>query len=328
MSYVVNCMILNQVKEKMIDILTVSQMDTLSFALMNVLTEYESTPIVVNASEKDIMLDAFVEAVRVEGRSEKTIDRYQYVIKRFLKAACVPSHMVTQYHIRKYLSDEKNRGISDSTIKGYCWVFSAYFGWLHRDGIIQKNPMGNIGSVKVQKKVKEVFTEVEIEKLKDACGTIRDKAIICFLKATGCRISEVTSLNRDNIDFVNLECVVLGKGNKQRTVYIDPVTSMILQNYLAKRTDDNPALFVGGKSPFERMNPGGIRAMLNRIGKIAGVNHVHPHKFRRTELTELVNRGMSIEQVKTLAGHEKIETTMGYVNVEQSNVKHSYRKFA
>lgn len=321
-------MIMNQVKEKMSDSLTVSQMDILSFALMNILTGYEISPIVVNASEKDIMLDAFIEAIRVEGRSEKTIERYQYIIKRFLKASCVPSHLVTQYHIRKYLSDEKSRGISDGTIKGYCWVFSAYFGWLHRDGIIQKNPMGNIGNVKVQKKVREVFTEVEIEKLKNACELIRDKAIICFLKATGCRISEITALNIDDIDFVNLECIVLGKGNKQRTVYIDSVTSMILQNYIEKRTDNNPALFVNDKRPHNRLTPGGIRVMLNRIGKIAGVDHVHPHKFRRTELTELVNRGMSIEQVKTLAGHEKIETTMGYVNVEQINVKHSYRKFA
>lgn len=328
MSYVVNRIVIDQLKDKMKDSLTASQLDVLSFAMMDVLTRYDVSPVAANVLEEDTMLDAFLDALRVEGRSPKTLDRYRYIITRFLKSACVPSHMVTQYHIRKYLSEEKNRGIGDGTIKGYCWVFSAYFGWLHRDGIIQKNPMGNIGNVKVQKKVREVFTDVEIEKLKSACSCVRDKAIICFLKATGCRISEVTALNRDDIDFVNLECIVLGKGNKQRTVYIDSVTAMILNTYLSERTDDNPALFVDIRSPFSRLTPGGIRAMLKRIGGVAGVAHVHPHKFRRTELSELVNRGMSIEQVKTLAGHEKIETTMHYVNVEQANVKNSYRKFA
>jgi site-specific recombinase XerD len=186
--------------------------------------------------------------------------------------------------------------------------------------------MGNIGNIKVQKKKKEVFTEIEIEKLKQNCGTIRNKAIICFLKSTGCRVSEMTNMNIQDIDLVNLECTVLGKGNKQRTVYIDPVTGMFIKKYLNTRTDDNPALFVGLRK--ERLSPNGVRVMLKTTGKKAGVAHVHPHKFRRTELTELVNRGMPIEQVKTLAGHEKIDTTMGYVNVDAQNVKHNYRKFS
>lgn len=326
MSIVANNMILEQLKEKLKDSVTCNAMSAIEEALMDVLAVYEIKPLIIEEAGNDFMVDAFIEAMRVEGRSVKTLDRYRYVIGRLLKAAGTSTRSITQYHIRKYLSDEKKRGISDMTIKGYCWVFSSYFGWLHRDGIISRNPMGNIGKVAVQKKVKEVFTDVEIEKLKNACDLIRDKAIICFLKATGCRISEVTQLNRNDIDFTNLECVVLGKGNKQRTVYMDPVTGMILQQYLEKRRDNNPSLFVGRRR--ERFEPGGIRAMLKRIGKAAGVKHVHPHKFRRTELTELVNRGMTIEQVKMIAGHEKIDTTMQYVKVDQANVKNSYRKYA
>ena len=325
-SIIANNMILDAFRGKLVDTVTVSTMDSLMNALSEILSGYEITPNMVTETGTDFMLDAFIDALSVEGRSEKTLERYRYVIGRFLKTIGVPTVNISQYHIRKYLSDEKARGISDGTIKGYCWVFSAYFGWLHRDGIIQKNPMGNIGSIKIQKKVKEVFSEVDMEKLKTSCDNIRDKAIICFLKATGCRISEVTALNRDDIDFINLECVVLGKGNKQRTVYIDAVTGMILQKYFKERQDTNPALFVGKGAV--RLHPGGVRAMLNRIGEKAGVAHVHPHKFRRTEITELVNRGMAIEQVKTIAGHEKIDTTMGYVKIDQENVKSSYKKFA
>ena len=326
MSIVANYMIIDELKQRLMDSVTAGAMDNIVNTVSDVLLRYEVTPVQVEEAGNDIMVDAFIDALSVEGRSRKTLDRYRYVIGRLLKASGVHSGSISQYHIRKYLSDEKSRGISDGTIKGYCWVFSAYFGWLHRDGIIPKNPMGNIGTVKVQKKVKEVFTEVEIEKLKSSCGNVRDRAIICFLKATGCRISEVTGLNRTDVDLVNLECIVLGKGNKQRTVYLDAVTGMIIQTYLSSRKDDNPALFVGKGSA--RLLPGGVRAMLNRIGQRAGVDHVHPHKFRRTEITELVNRGMPIEQVKTIAGHEKIDTTMHYVNIDQDNVKSSYRKFA
>ena len=326
MSIVANTMIIDSLKQKLMDAVTVSTMDTVINAVSEILSNYEITPNVISDTGADTMLDAFIDAMSVEGRSTKTLERYRYVISRFLQTVNVTTHNVTQYHIRKYLSDEKARGLADMTIKGYCWIFSAYFGWLHRDGIINRNPMGNIGSIKIQKKVKEVFTEVEIEKLKAACDRTRDKAIICFLKSTGCRISEMTGLNKDDIDFINLECIVLGKGNKQRTVYIDSVTGMIHQTYIAERLDHNPALFVGNR--IERMTPGGVRAMLTRVAEKAGVPHVHPHKFRRTEITELVNRGMPIEQVKALAGHEKIDTTMCYVNVSQENVKHSYRRYA
>ena len=186
--------------------------------------------------------------------------------------------------------------------------------------------MNNIGHIHVQKKIREVFTEVDIQRMKMACNNIRDKAIICFLKATGCRISEMTQLNRNDIDFENLQCVVLGKGNKQRTVYMDPVTGMILKMYLDQRKDNLPALFIGKGT--QRMTPHGIRAMLKRIQKKTNIYHIHSHKFRSTQLTELANRGMPIEQIKIFAGHEKIDTTMGYIKTDQQNIKNSYKKYA
>ena len=198
-----------------------------------------------------------------------------------------------------------------------------------RDGLIQRDPMANIGHVKVPKRVKEVFSEVDIERLKSGCKTIRDRAIVLFLKSTGCRISEMTALNRDSIVQNGqgvLECKVLGKGNKERIVYLNAVAWMVLQQYLETRTDDNPALFVGLRG--ERLQPDGVRFMLRELGKRTGVKHVHPHKFRRTEITELVNRGMPIEQVATLMGHEKLDTTMGYIVTNQFNVRNSYQKYA
>lgn len=327
MSLMANESILSEIKAGLENQLTSSAMDKVMEIISTVIGKYDISPVVIEESGDDVFLDTFIDAICVEGRSKNTIHHYRYLISRFLKAVSTHSVNITQYHIRKYLSEEKNRGISDQTIRGYCWVFSSYFGWLHREGIIRKNPMWNIGKIKVPKKEKDVFTETDVERLKQACNSIRDKAIICFLKSTGCRVSEVTNLNIDDIDFVNLECIVLGKGNKERTVYLDSITSMVLQNYLSRRQDDNPALFVS-KLGGRRLQPGGIRCMLKNLSEKTGVQHVHPHKFRRTEITELVNKGMPIEQVKTLAGHEKIDTTMSYVVMNKENIKYSYRKFA
>ena len=326
MSIVANRMIIDEVRERLADKLTAKGLEDVTEIITDVLANYEILPNMVQDTGTDMMLDAYIDAMDVEGLSKKTLGYYRLIIKNFLKRAGVNSGNVTQYHIRQYLATEKARGIKDSTIRNYCWVFSAYFGWLHRDGIIQRNPMNNIGRVKVQKKVREVFSEIDIEKLKNGCLCLRDKAIVCFLKSTGCRISEVTALNRDDIDFQNLECIVLGKGNKERRVYIDLVTGMILKEYLESRQDLSPALFTGRRT--DRLKPGAIRKILRELGERTGVEHVHPHKFRATQLTELANRGMPIEQVKMLAGHEKIDTTMGYVRLDQENVKNSYRKYA
>lgn len=326
MSVVANKMLLNTLTEKFSPIMTNHVMEQALQIVQETLYDYELQRITIEDTGTDYMLDAYLNSMKVEGISSKTLERYQYILKRFLTAVNTTSGNITAYHIRKYMSDEMNRGIKDTTIRGYYWIFSGYFGWLFRDGLLKTDPMKNIGTVKVQKKVKEVFTDLDMERLKQGCKNIRDKAIVYFLKATGCRISEVVGLNRDEIDFINRECIVLGKGNKQRTVYIDSVTAAILQDYLSSRKDDNPALFIGQRR--NRLTPSGVRLMLKNLGKKVGVDHVHPHKFRRTEITELAKRGMPIDQIKELAGHEKIDTTMGYIVHDQETVKSSYRRFA
>lgn len=326
MSIIANNNILIEMREKIKDAVTCTVMDEIMNALADVLGNYEITQNIVEDTGKDFLVDAYLNALRVEGRSELTLERYEREIKRFLKVAGTTTRNITQYHIRKYLSDEKERGLADSTIKGLCWVMSGYFNWMHRDGILQNNPMGNIRSIKVQKKVKQVFSDIDIEKLKSNCRTLRDKAIVSFLQSTACRISEVTNLNIDNIDFANNECIVLGKGNKERIVYMDNVTAMYLKQYLSGRKDNDQALFLGLRK--NRLTPNGVRVMLKTLARRSGIEHVHPHKFRRTTITNLVTRGMPIEQVKFLAGHEKIDTTMGYIVTDQNNVKNNFQKYA
>ena len=205
-------------------------------------------------------------------------------------------------------------------------VFSAYFNWLQREGLITRNPCANLGVIKYMKKEKDVYSDADIEKMKFGCRTIRDRAIIAFLRATGCRISEMCGLNREDVDLNNLECTVLGKGNKERTVYLDQVAGMVLRNYLDQRKDSLPALFVGKGS--ERLKPAAVRKMLVQLGEASNVEHVHPHKFRRTTATNLIRHGMPIQEVAAILGHDKIDTTMQYVVLDKTDIKAAYRRYA
>ena len=205
-------------------------------------------------------------------------------------------------------------------------MFNSFFGWIHREGLIPTNPCANLNPIKCKKEERKPFSDIDIERLKEACTNVRDKAIITFLLATGCRISEVCALNIEDIDFQNQECVVLGKGNKERTVYLDNIATMQLDKYLSCRFDRDKALFIGKNTI--RMHPGGIRKRLHELGDKAGVTNVHPHRFRRTLATNLIDRGMAIQEVAKILGHEKIDTTMKYVYTNQVNVKNAYRKFA
>ena len=271
-------------------------------------------------------LKAFLDAKQIEGRSEKTLERYRYILVKMLDRVAAPLPEITTYHIRSYLIEEKNRGLGDKTIEGERTVFSSFFGWLWKEGLLDKNPCTNIGAIKCAKKIRHPYSDVEIEKLKEACGSIRDKALISFLLSTGCRISEVCGLDREDVDFESLECQVFGKGKKERTVYIDNVTAMLLKRYLKSRSDLMPALFVGKGT--ERITPGGVRARLKTIAEKAEVENVHPHRFRRTLATNLINHGMQIQEVASILGHDKIDTTMKYVFIEKTNVKNAYRKYA
>lgn len=278
----------------------------------------------MNDVESEELLKTFLNAKRLEGRSDKTIERYEYIIRRMYEALNVPVSKISVFHLRNYLSDEKARGVSDSTLDGTRQVLSAYFGWLRKENLIVADPTINLNPIKSVKKVRKPYSSIDIEKLKECCDNNRDKAIISTLLSTGCRISEICALNRNDIDFVNKEILVLGKGNKERTVFIDDVTAMLLQRYLEERKDDSEALFVGKGT--SRLKPGGIRKLLNVVATKAGVENTHPHRFRRTLATNLIDHGMPIQEVASILGHEKLDTTMKYVYINKNNVKNAYTK--
>lgn len=317
---------LNEAQEKLSILLTAATLDSAVLALREILNHYNLECVVALEDSRDFLLDSYLDAIKVEGRSPKTVKQYEYIIRRFLKAVNTTSAGVSTGHIRKYLADEKVRGVADRTLNDNRSVLSAYFGWLVREGLIMRNPMGNIKPIKCQKKVKHAYSDVDLEKLKVHCKTKRDKAIVCFLLATGCRISEVVGLNKDNVNLDTMECVVLGKGNKERHVYLDAVTAMTLREYLEERTDDNPALFLNRYK--QRLQKGGMANILKMIGEAAGVDHVHAHRFRRTRATVLIKHGMPIQEVAVILGHEKLDTTMTYVDIDQTDVKNSYNKYA
>lgn len=286
---------------------------------------------VIHIANSDVLgneecLETYLNVKRVEGRSEKTIVRYAYIISRFLLWAKVNTRNVTTAHIRAYFKAEHDRGVLNSTLEGTRQVLNAYFGWLEHEKMIHMNPAFNVEPIKYEKKVKEIFSMAEIERMKRSCESVRDVAIICFLLSTGCRISEVTALDRNDVNYDSGECTVLGKGNKHRIVYLDEVAIMTLKEYLNQRDDESCALFAGRAT--ERITSGGIRAMLKNVEKRSGVKNIHPHRFRRTLITRLLNRGMPIQECAVLVGHDKVDTTMKYYRASSAKIKSSYLKYS
>ena len=279
-----------------------------------------------NDKDGEDLIKLFLEAKECEGRSKGTLSQYKKILGKMQKAIGVPIKSVTVYHLRSFLMAEKERGLTPGTIENIRSTCSSFFGWLHAEGIIERNPTSNLAPTKQPKEIRMPFTAVEVEKLRDSVETLRDAALIDFLLATGCRVSEVCSIDRNDIDFHSLRLKVTGKGSKQRTVYLDDVTAMRLTKYLKSRNDFSPALFDGRGT--QRMTPSGVRKTLTAIAKRAGVENVHPHRFRRTLATNLIDHGMSVQEVATILGHDKLDTTMGYVFINQRNVENSYRRFA
>lgn len=287
-------------------------------------SEYTETPHII---------EAYLSALRVEGRSPKTIAHYEWVIRKFFDFCQIPVSRVSVFHVRRFLEDCKARGNNDRTLEDKRSDLSSFFKWLHNEDIIDRNPMKNIGRIKYEKTVKSVYTKAEIYKLHnscdivrgDRCSEIRNRALLALLESTGCRISEICQMDRNDVDLIDREIKVLGKGKKERLVYIDRLSAMLVKEYLDSRTDDEPALFIGKRS--NRLTPGGIRKLLKTIAEKAGVDGVYPHKYRRTLATDLIGHGMPLEEVQQLLGHENINTTMEYVLVDQQMVKNSYNKY-
>lgn len=325
MSIEAKAVLLRSIETRLSQVITAANLPTVLSAISDEMAGYDIEGR-ANGEHNDDLLDAFIAALNVQGRSDKTIERYRYLIVKMRKAVRTETRNITVHHLRRYLMHEKARGLSDSTLEGMRQVYSAYFNWLQRERLIDTNPTANLGVIKCAKKIKQIYSEVDVERMKFACKSVRDRAIICFLMSTGCRISEMTQLDRDSVDLDKLECTVLGKGNKERTVYLDAVAGMLLREYLKQRTDALPALFIGKGT--KRLSPHGVRRMLTVLAGTAKVDHVHPHKFRRTLATNLIRHGMPIQEVAAILGHDKLDTTMEYVVLDKEDLKNNYRKFA
>ena len=271
---------------------------------------------------------AFIAAKRIEGCSEKTLTYYRKTIVTMLEAVGKPVQQITTDDIRQYLTTYQiQRKSSKVTIDNIRRILATFYSWLEDEDYIVKSPVRRIHKVKTAKVIKETYTDEALEQMRDNCGSLRDLAIIDLLASSGMRVGELVALNRDDINFNERECVVFGKGNKERLVYFDARTKIHLQNYLDNRTDVNPALFVTLRAPYSRLQIGGVEMRLRQLGRKLSIPKVHPHKFRRTLATSAIDKGMPIEQVQQLLGHQKIDTTMHYAMVKQQNVKLAHRKY-
>ena len=274
------------------------------------------------------LLNLFLSAKQVEGRSDKTLTYYKSTLEKMLLKIKKQVYNINTDDLRRYLFDHKNfKQSSKTTIDNMRRIFSSFFSWLEDEDYIIKNPVRRIHRVKTGRVVKEVLTDENLEILRDNCEEIRDLAIVELLTSTGIRVGELVNLNIEDINFYERGCKVFGKGESERVVYFDARTKIHLMEYLQKRTDENPALFVSLNSPFERLGISGVETRLRKLGKKCNIKKVHPHKFRRTMATNAIDKGMPIEQVQKLLGHVQIDTTMQYAMVNQSNVKLSHRKF-
>lgn len=321
--------IINEVQRLMLPHLNNEQLLQLQEVLGNVLSAVDIYKKQSKLTEnKTDSVNSFLAAKRIEGCSEKTMTYYCNTIKAMLEGIGKLPQQITTDDLRRYLLNyQMSRKSSKVTIDNIRRILSSFFSWLEDEDLIVKSPVRRIHKVKTAKVVKDTYTDEALELMRDNCTTLRDLAIVDILASTGMRIGELVNLNCSDIDFAERECIVFGKGSKERMVYFDARTKIHLQNYLNSRSDNNPALFVALSYPFDRIMIGGVERRLRELGKRLNIPKVHPHKFRRTLATTAIDKGMPIEQVQQLLGHQKIDTTMHYAMVKQQNVKIAHRKY-
>ena len=326
-------MIENLINE--IELAMLSSLNNEQLSQLRKVLEYTFRNISVTAKESNAtatdnakLLDSFLSAKKVEGCSAGSISYYRSTINNALSKIHKGVQHITTDDLRTYLNDyQTSSGASKVTVDNIRRILSSFFSWLEEENHIVKSPVRRIHKVKVGKTVKETYSDESLELMRDHCDNPRDLALIDLLSSTGMRVGELVKLNRDDIDFHNRECIVTGKGDKQRKVYFDARTKIHLQKYLSSRTDSNEALFVSLISPYERLQISGVEIRLRQIGRELNIPKVHPHKFRRTLATMAIDKGMPIEQVQHLLGHQSVDTTLQYAMVNQNNVKLSHQKF-
>ena len=317
--------LINDILHDMSEVLSAKELYALQIVLQKKLNTQNQTYPYTNIE----YMDMFISAKRIEGCSERTLAYYKTTIEHMLSIIVTPLRQVQTDDLRAYLAEYQLRNnCSKTTVDNIRRNLSSFFSWLEAEDYIIKSPIRRIHKIRTGSKVKETLSEECIEKLRDSCLQIRDLAMIDLLYSTGIRVGELVNLNINDINFEERECIVYGKGNKQRKVYFDAKTKVHLKRYLEQRKDYSEALFVTLDSPFERLKISGVEIRLRKLGRLASLDQrVHPHKFRRSMATRAIDKGMPIEQVQKLLGHQQIDTTMHYAMVNQSNVKISHRKF-
>jgi site-specific recombinase XerD len=325
--------LITEIKQGMMSFLDNAQMEQLDFVLKHCLfsftvSESKGDSFFSNDKINDDVLNKFIAAKHVEGCSKRTLYYYQSTIKNSFNSIKKPVKRITTDDLRQYLAEYQGKGtagkVSMNNIRN---ILSSFFSWMEDESLILKSPVRRIHKLKIGNMVKETYNDESIEKLRDYCESARDLAIMDLLFSTGMRVGELVKLNRDDIDFMNRECIVFGKGDRERSVYFDARTKLHVLDYLSKRIDDNPALFVSQLKPFKRLQISGVEIRLRNLGRQLNIPKVHPHKFRRTLATKAIDKGMPIEQVQHLLGHQKIDTTLQYAMINQNNVKISHKKY-
>ena len=314
----------------MLSYLDNAQMKQLRRVMEQALWRYDVTELEMKSEEDDSnnLIARFIAAKRIEGCSEKTLKYYQTTIDAMVVSIGKSVRHIHTEDLRTYLTEYQSKKQSSRvTIDNIRRILSSFYSWLEDEDYIIKSPVRRIHKVKTASSIKETYSDEDLEKMRDNCEGLRDLAMIDVLASTGMRVGEMVLLNRDDINFAERECVVFGKGDKERIVYFDARAKLHLQDYLNSRTDDNPALFVTLRAPHERIQIGGVEHRLREMGKRLNIPKVHPHKFRRTLATMAIDKGMPIEQLQRLLGHQRIDTTLQYAMVKQSNVKTAHRKY-
>ena len=322
--------LMEEVMQYMLSYLDNAQMKQLRQVMEKALCRYDVTELEMKSEEDDSnnLIARFIAAKRIEGCSEKTLKYYQTTIDAMVVSIGKSVRRIHTEDLRTYLTEyQSQKQSSRVTIDNIRRILSSFYSWLEDEDYIIKSPVRRIHKVKAASNIKETYSDEDLEKMRDNCEKLRDLAMIDVLASTGMRVGEMVLLNRDDINFAERECVVFGKGDKERIVYFDARAKLHLQDYLDGRTDDNPALFVTLRAPYERIQIGGIEHRLREMGKRLNIHKVHPHKFRRTLATMAIDKGMPIEQLQRLLGHQRIDTTLQYAMVKQSNVKTAHRKY-
>lgn len=313
------------VVNEMAEVLNVAQLKKLQEVLLKNFNENTKVEQPITNTE---YLRLFIDAKSIEGCSARTIKYYSSTIEHMLSKIQTPIRKITTEIMREYLVDyQKQRNCSKTTVDNIRRNISSFFSWLEEEDYILKSPMRRIHKIKTKSVVKEVISDEEVEKLRDNCSTLRDLAIIDLLYSTGIRVGELVRLNIADIDFESRECIVFGKGDKERRVYFDAKTKIHLKKYIDSREDNNSALFVSLNAPYNRLKISGVEIRLRQLGRRLNLKAIHPHKFRRTMATRAIDKGMPIEQVQKILGHSQIDTTMQYAIVNQNNVKISHQKY-